>query len=380
MRSEHCLGQPVLSCNQKRQIFLKTQIMKNQFKRRDFVKTVSAGVAGLGLMNKTFAINFQNQNKVQAGRRVGIIGLDTSHATAFTKALNDPSAGPEFGGYKITAAYPRGSSEIKSSYDRIPGYTEEVKKSGVEIAGSMEELLTKCDVVLLETNDGRLHLEQALQVMKAGKLMFIDKPIAASLTDAIAIFNAAAHYNLPVFSSSSLRYGTGAAEINHGSIGKVLGADTYSPATLERTHPDLFWYGIHGVETLYTVMGTGCKSVSGIFTDDADFVTGLWRDNRIGTFRGIRKGKTDYGGTAFGEKGIAQVGRYNGYNSLLAEIIKFFQTGTAPVPPAETIEIFAFLTAAYESKKLNGIPVLIDSVMKEAEHEAAELISNFKNI
>ncbi len=354
--------------------------MKNQFKRRDFVKTVSAGVAGLGLMNKTFAINFQNQNKVQAGRRVGIIGLDTSHATAFTKALNDPSAGPEFGGYKITAAYPRGSSEIKSSYDRIPGYTEEVKKSGVEIAGSMEELLTKCDVVLLETNDGRLHLEQALQVMKAGKLMFIDKPIAASLTDAIAIFNAAAHYNLPVFSSSSLRYGTGAAEINHGSIGKVLGADTYSPATLERTHPDLFWYGIHGVETLYTVMGTGCKSVSGIFTDDADFVTGLWRDNRIGTFRGIRKGKTDYGGTAFGEKGIAQVGRYNGYNSLLAEIIKFFQTGTAPVPPAETIEIFAFLTAAYESKKLNGIPVLIDSVMKEAEHEAAELISNFKNI
>ncbi|MFZ2340660.1 MAG: Gfo/Idh/MocA family oxidoreductase [Bacteroidales bacterium] len=351
--------------------------MKNQFKRRDFVKTVSAGVAGIGLMNSTFAINFQNQNKVQAGRRVGIIGLDTSHATAFTKALNDPSAGREFGGYKITAAYPRGSSEIKSSYERIPGYTEEVKKSGVEITGSIEELLTKCDVVLLETNDGRLHLEQALQVMKAGKLMFIDKPIAASLTDAVAIFNAAAHYNLPVFSSSSLRYGTGTAEIKGGSIGRVLGADTYSPATLERTHPDLFWYGIHGVETLYTVMGTGCKSVSGIFTDDVDFVTGFWKDDRIGTFRGIRKGKTDYGGTAFGEKGIAQVGRYNGYNSLLAEIIKFFQTGTAPVTPAETIGIFAFMTAAYESKKLNGEPVLIDSVIKEAEHDSAEKMNNY---
>ncbi len=354
--------------------------MKNQFKRRDFVKTLSAGVAGIGLMNSTFAINFQNQNKVQAGRRVGIIGLDTSHATAFTKALNDPSAGPGFGGYKITAAYPRGSSEIKSSYERIPGYTEEVKKSGVEITGSIEELLTKCDVVLLETNDGRLHLEQALQVMKAGKLMFIDKPIAASLADAIAIFNAAAHYNLPVFSSSSLRYGTGTEEIKGGSIGRVLGADTYSPATLERTHPDLFWYGIHGVETLYTVMGTGCKSVSGIFTDDVDFVTGFWKDDRIGTFRGIRKGKTDYGGTAFGEKGIAQVGRYNGYNLLLEEVIKFFQTGVAPVSPAETIEIFAFMTAAYESKKLNGEPVLIESVIKESEHEAAILMNTFKNI
>lgn len=349
--------------------------MKNQIKRRDFIKTASAGVAGYGLMSNTFIPGAQK--KVPEGLRIGIIGLDTSHATAFTKALNDPAAGPEFGGFKITAAYPKGSSEIKSSYERIPGYTEEVKKSGVEITGSIDELLSKCDKILLETNDGRLHLEQALEVMKAGRLMFIDKPIAASLTDAIAIFNSAAHYKLPVFSSSSLRYGTGTAEIRGGSIGRVMGADTYSPATLERTHPDLFWYGIHGVETLYTVMGTGCRSVSGIFTDDTDFVTGIWEDNRIGTFRGIRKGKTEYGGTAFGEKGISQVGRYNGYNSLLAEIIKFFQTGVPPVPPEETIEIFAFLTAAYESKKMNGAPVLIDSVLKEAEQGAAQKMRSF---
>lgn len=349
--------------------------MKNQIKRRDFIKTASAGVAGYGLMSNTFIPGAQK--KVPEGLRIGIIGLDTSHATAFTKALNDPAAGPEFGGFKITAAYPKGSSEIKSSYERIPGYTEEVKKSGVEITGSIDELLSKCDKILLETNDGRLHLEQALEVMKAGRLMFIDKPIAASLTDAIAIFNSAAHYKLPVFSSSSLRYGTGTAEIRGGSIGRVMGADTYSPATLERTHPDLFWYGIHGVETLYTVMGTGCRSVSGIFTDDTDFVTGIWEDNRIGTFRGIRKGKTEYGGTAFGEKGISQVGRYNGYNSLLAEIIKFFQTGVPPVPPEETIEIFAFLTAAYESKKMNGVPVLIDSVLKEAEQEAAQKMRSY---
>lgn len=349
--------------------------MKNQIKRRDFIKTASAGVAGYGLMSNTFIPGAQK--KVPEGLRIGIIGLDTSHATAFTKALNDPAAGPEFGGFKITAAYPKGSSEIKSSYERIPGYTEEVKKSGVEITGSIDELLSKCDKILLETNDGRLHLEQALEVMKAGRLMFIDKPIAASLTDAIAIFNSAAHYKLPVFSSSSLRYGTGTAEIRGGSIGRVMGADTYSPATLERTHPDLFWYGIHGVETLYTVMGTGCRSVSGIFTDDTDFVTGIWEDNRIGTFRGIRKGKTEYGGTAFGEKGISQVGRYNGYNSLLTEIIKFFQTGVPPVPPEETIEIFAFLTAAYESKKMNGVPVLIDSVLKEAEQEAAQKMRSY---
>jgi predicted dehydrogenase len=344
--------------------------IKNKIKRRNFIKTSAAGIAGLGLLHKTSVFT---QNQDTAKRRVGIIGLDTSHATAFTGVLNDPSAGPEFGGYKVVAAYPKGSNDIKSSVDRIPGYIEDVKKLGVEIAGSIDDLLKKTDVILLETNDGRLHLEQALQVMKSGKRMFIDKPAAASLSDVIAIFDAAEHFKVPVFSSSSLRYIPGADEISKGSIGKVLGADTYSPSPIEKTHPDLFWYGVHGVETLFTVMGTGCKSVSGTFTEDSDQVTGLWSDNRIGTFRGIRNGKSDYGGTVFGEKGIVTLGKYNGYNPLLIEITKFFQTGVPPVTSGETIEIFAFMAAAAESKKLNGVQVILEGVIREAEQEAASI-------
>src|SRR5690606_37166381 len=159
---------------------------------------------------------------------------------------------------KVVAAYPYGSKEIKSSAERIPGYTEEIKKMGVSIEGSISELLEKVDVVLLETNDGRLHLEQALQVFKAGKRVFIDKPIAASLKDAVAIFEASKKYNVPVFSASSLRYIKGANDIDKN---EVVGASTYSPASIEKSHPDLFWYGVHGVETLFTVMGTGCQEV-----------------------------------------------------------------------------------------------------------------------
>ena len=59
---------------------------------------------------------------------------------------------------------------------------------------------------MLETNDGTLHLEQAIEVLKSGKPMFIDKPIAADLVDAIAIFKLADQYNVPIFSSSALRY------------------------------------------------------------------------------------------------------------------------------------------------------------------------------
>lgn len=341
--------------------------MNNFLKRRDFIKTSIAGSVGVGLAGTLFSKNKMDQAH---DGRIGIIGLDTSHSVAFTKSLNSPDAGPGFSGFKIVAAYPKGSETIKSSADRIPGYTEEVRKLGVKIANSIDELLAEVDFVLLETNDGRLHLEQALQVFKAGKRMFIDKPVAASLSDAIAIFNAADHYNVPVFSSSSLRYIKGVEEIAKGSIGKVLGADTYSPATLEKTHPDLFWYAIHGVETLFTLMGTGCIKVSRTFTDDFDSVTGLWNDGRIGTFRGIRKGKSDYGGVVFGEKGITVLGKYENYDELLLKILEFFKTGIPPVSATETIEIFTFMAAAEESKLKGGIPVETIKIYDKAKKKA----------
>ena len=342
-------------------------MMKNSIRRRQFIRTATAGSIGLGLVGKLLPIN--DISNMQSGR-IGIIGLDTSHSIAFTKALNDPAAGPEFSGYRVVAAYPKGSIDIKSSTDRIPAYTEEVKKSGVEIVDSIEELLPKVDFVLLETNDGRRHLEQALIVMKAGKRMFIDKPVAASLSDTIAIFEAARKYNVAIFSSSSLRYISGAKEISEGSAGKVLGADTYSPATLEKTHPDLFWYGVHGIETLFTLMGTGCQRVSRTFTENTDVVVGVWNDDRIGTFRGTRSGKGGYGGTVFGEKGIIALGEYQGYNPLLMKIIEFFNTGVAPVTAEETMEIFTFMEAAEVSKQRGGIAVEMQEVLKKAQAEA----------
>jgi predicted dehydrogenase len=338
--------------------------------RRHFIKTVTAGSVGMTMSGISFpAGDFENAQR----NRIGIIGLDTSHSIAFTKALNDPSAGSEFAGFRVVAAYPKGSNDIKSSVERIPGYTEEIKKFGVEIVNSIDELLNRVDVILLETNDGRIHLDQALPVLKAGKRMFIDKPIAASLTDAIAIFNASKYFNVPVFSSSSLRYLPGIKDVKNGSAGRIIGADTYSPATIEKSHPDLFWYGIHGVEALFAVMGTGCISVTRIYTEGTDLVAGTWNDGRIGTFRGIRSGKGDYGGTAFGEKGVVDLGKYAGYNPLLEQIVVFFQSGNPPVDQNETIEIFAFMAAAEESKKKGGLPVEISKVMQKATSAARKI-------
>ncbi len=327
----------------------------NKLSRRDFFAPVVAASFGLTFLNRA---NASPQNVL--GKRVGIIGLDTSHSVAFTKSLLRGDAA--FKGYKVVAAYPQGSLDIVSSTERIPAYIKEVTKMGVEIVNSIEELLGKVDVVLLETNDGRRHLEQAKQVFKSGKRTFIDKPIAASLKDAKEIFKAAENYNVPTFSASSLRFATGMMEIKNGSLGIVKGADTYSPMKFEKTHPDLFWYGIHGVEMLFTVLGTGCERVQRTIGEDQEVFTATWKDGRIGTFRGIKNGKQDYGGTAFGDKGISPLGPYNGYDPLLIEIINFFETGISPVDKNETLEICAFMEAADLSKKRGGKPVNLKEV------------------
>ena len=339
--------------------------MSKLIRRRNFIKTSAASAVGLG--TATLPDFPYTMSRLSKALRAGIIGLDTSHSVAFTKVLNDPEAHPDVNNVKVVAAYPHGSQDIEKSVSRIPGYTQEIQEYGVAIVDSIDELLEKVDVVFLETNDGRRHLEQVLPVFKAKKPVFIDKPVAASLPDTLAIFEAAKEYDVPVFSASSLRFMENAQAIRHqDKIGKVMGADAYSPAHLEKTHPDFYWYGVHGVEMLYTVMGTGCQRVQRTHTEGMDVVVGIWEDGRIGTFRGIREGELGYGGTAYGEKAISPIGPYEGYRPLLVKIVEFFQTGQAPVTPKETIEIFAFMEAADESKRQGGQEVSLASVMQKA--------------
>lgn len=337
--------------------------MKQRYDRRQFLQTMTAAGIGAGL---TASAPLRAMALSADPVRIGIIGCDTSHAVAFTKSFNKETPSPGLEGFRIVAALPEASPDIENNQKRMPGYVEELKKLGVEIVSSMDALLEQSDVIMVESNDGRPHLRQALPAIRAGKKVFIDKPMTASLAEAIEIFDLAEKHNTAVFSASSLRYMDNAQAVAGGSIGKVFGAEAYSPCVLEKTHPDLYWYGIHGVETLCTVMGTGCQSVSRITTPDSDLVTGVWEGGRIGTFRGIRGGKQDYGGTAFGEKGIVALGPYKGYEPLLIRIAEFFRTGQPPVSREATLEILAFMDAADESKRRKGASVSIASMFAKA--------------
>jgi predicted dehydrogenase len=341
-----------------------------KYTRRDFVQASAAAGLGLGLVPGYYPFI---KNAVPEGRRIGIIGLDGSHATAYTQVINDPNASPEYRGYRVVAAYPRGSFDIESSVSRVPKYTEDMKNMGIEIVDSIEDLLRKVDAVFMVTNDGRRHLEQSLIVFRAGKRMFIDKPMAASLKDAMDIFAAARHFNVPVYSASNARFSRINQAVAGGSIGKVIGADLYGPSPIEKTHPTLFWYGIHVVEALCTVMGTGCKSVVRVFNDDTDISVGTWPDNRLGVCRAMRVGRRGSGGTAYGDKGIQTLGetgaeQKNQVNPAYKAMIDFFATGIVPVTEEQTLEVLAFMEAADESMKNGGKPASLELVMDRARN------------
>jgi len=303
--------------------------------------------------------------------KVGMIGLDTSHVTAFTKLLNDKSDPHHIPGARVVAAFKGGSPDVESSRTRIDRFTAELKdKWGVEIVDSIEELCKKVDVALLESVDGRPHLSQVRPVFAAKKRVFIDKPFAASYADAREIVRLSRESGTPFFSSSSLRFADDLQAMKRDEkLGALLGAFTYGPAPTEPHHPDLFWYGIHAVEMLYTLMGPGCESVTRVHADGVDVVVGKWKDGRVGTMRGIRDGKQDYGAVAFGAKSnlATPTSMKSDYRNLLVEIVKFFQTVAPPVPPEETLEIMAFMEAADMSKTRGAAAVMLKEIIERKE-------------
>jgi len=299
--------------------------------------------------------------------KVGIIGLDTSHVVAFTQLLNDPKNANHVPGAKVVCAFKGGSPDVESSASRVEGFTKTLQeKWGVEIVDSIETLCKKVDCVLLESVDGRPHLEQARPVFAAKKRVFIDKPLAGSLKDGREIARLSKESGTPFFSASSIRFYESIIKTKEDpDLGKILGCESFGHFSTEPHHPDLFWYGIHAVEGLFTVMGTGCESVTRVEVGDTMVVVGKWKGGRIGTFRGMKKGGKEYGVTVFGEKAerssLAVKGK-NGYGNLVVEIVKFFKTGTPPVSSDEMLEVLAFMEAADVSKSKGGAEVRLDEL------------------
>ena len=294
--------------------------------------------------------------------RAGIIGTDTSHVPAFTAAFESH---PEWK-IKVVAAFKGGSPDLPISADRLEKFASTIRdKHGVEIVDSIDALLKKVDVVLLESVDGRPHLAQVTPVLKARKRVFVDKPLAASLEDARRILQISKETGTPLFSTSSARFHSDIARLRDnpgvGKVTKVQASYALNPLAF---HPDLYYYGIHGVEALYAVMGTGCVAVSRKTEGDTDISTCKWKDGRVGVYYGLKSGEKRPMIQVWGDKGTTESSGPEGYDGLVKAIAEFFHTGRQPFDQAQTLEVFEFMTAAQLSKHLDGAEVPLAELRK----------------
>jgi len=291
--------------------------------------------------------------------KIGIVGLDISHCTAFTQIFHDREFEYFVPGADVIAAYPGGSPMFSKSRERVKGFTEELRSAyGVPIIEDLSEIADQADGILLESVDGRQHLEQFKQ-LAVGKPVFIDKPFACSTEDAREIIDIAIKTDTPIVSCSSIRF---APQIHAliSSNENVSTCEAYGPAALLDDYPGLFWYGIHSAEVLFSFMGGGCLSVRCLEHPCTDVVLGEWEDGRAGLIRGTRFEDSTFGCIVHTSGGVyhgVSTENLPSYHVMLQKLVEFFQSGISPIDIEETFQIIAFVEAANKSKEKGGRPV-----------------------
>jgi predicted dehydrogenase len=288
--------------------------------------------------------------------RLGMLDFDTSHVVEFAKRLNHVKVPQDewIDGATVVVGCP-GTSQIMP--ERIPGYRKEIEQMGITLVERPEDMIGKVDGMLIESQQGGVHLERTRPFLEAGLPCFVDKPFTCSVGDARKLAELAAAKRVPLFSASALRFVPELTKFtDDAKHGKLIGVLAFGPAHLHNLNPGLFHYGIHAVEMLYTLMGPGCRRVTCTHEKGVDVVVGQWDDGRVGMVRGIRDGKQDYGCLAFTEKGVISIpiGTRAIYHGLLKHVVEMFTTGKAPLDINVTVEIVAFIEAAYRSGNNHG--------------------------
>jgi hypothetical protein len=304
--------------------------------------------------------------------RIGLIGLDSSHCLRFAQQLNDSKTIGYVPGGKVVVAFPGGSSDWELSFSRVDSFTKTLEDSfGIEMVDSPEEVAERCDLIMITSVDGRVHRKQFERIAHFGKPVFVDKPLAISWEDARSMMELSLSAGVRWFSSSVWRYTSDLVRVvgERGSRITNNPMDIYltGPWPLEPGRHGRFWYGIHSVEIMYSILGTGCLSVNSHREGNVESISGIWSNGRRSVISCEHGEQRNFSGLI---SSIDQTFPFttidtaeDRYAGLLRDLISFGMGGDAPVSPEETVEEVAFLEAACLSGEMER-PVDLREVMK----------------
>lgn len=206
--------------------------------------------------------------------RIGIVGLDTSHAEAFADVLDgfraDPSGSPAPSDAAPSIAAVWDGGRIRSD-EYVEAFCEDVQASRVDDPTAMVDAV---DAVFVLTVDWDRHVDLAVPFLEAGVPTLVDKPIAGSLADLDRLETAAA--NAPLFGGSAVPFHPEFLDLPDAAARRSLTVAGYN---------DFFYYRAHTVETARRIVGADWTRIVPRPNTEATIVDVEFADGTAGTLR-----------------------------------------------------------------------------------------------
>lgn len=278
-----------------------------------------------------------------------MIGLDTSHVEIFTKLLSENPY--IYSNARVTIGCPSPSLDMDLSKNRVEEYTALLSNSyNVTITNSIKEVAEQADAIMITSVDGRKHLDVFRQIVFYQKPTFIDKPLAITGEEVEEIFELSKKYNTPIMSSSSLRYADSLQKLLQKKNERPKGVYLSGPLPFIEKMPYYYWYGIHMIEMLITIMEPNYKTISIQGNDNFDVITTEWEDGRFGIIHGDHNWHGNFEAIIHYENETIHLPVYKDekpfYACLLEQVVPFFKTGISPIDKKETVAVMSFVEAA----------------------------------
>jgi len=216
------------------------------------------------------------------------------------------------------------------------------KDFGVTRCETLEELCEKSDVILvLSPSNPEKHLGYAKTVLKYGKRTYIDKTFAPNIDHAQKIFDIAKEYNTPFFSSSALRYST-----------ELDGIDNVTEAVIYGNGGSVNEYIVHEIEMLVKKLGIGATAVKAETVGAEKYFFIKYDDGRSGM---LNYGDYDF---AFllknGKDKLKMRIKSDFFKGLMADILRFYETGKTSFDINETLEVIKIRDAVLKAEENLG--------------------------
>ena len=265
--------------------------------------------------------------------RVGFIDyfLDEWHANSYPKMLDEHSKGR----YSVTLAYgmidnPRGgmtNEQWSQTYD-------------IPLAGSIEEVINNCDViVVLSPDNPEMHEELCQLPLKSGKRVYVDKTFTNDAATAKRLFDLAESNNTPCWTSSALRFATELAAFDKENIAHI---HTEGPGLFDN-------YSIHQIEPIVALADSRPLRVISIGTMQnsalsIEFENGILADMLQCNDYSFCTNVVNKDGST-----VRVVTGSDYFGNFIDALIEFFDTGVEPVPHSQTISVMSIRAAGIKA-------------------------------